>query len=406
MKSITTYQVYLLTRFVESLLFISMITVNLVYQATVVGLNPLQLVLVGTLLETTCFLSEIPTGLLADVYSRKLSVVIGVILIGLGFVIEGSFPTFFFIMLSQIIWGIGATFVSGAREAWITDEIGEKKANKGFIQGEQLAQYGAIIGIIISVSLASINIRLPIILGGILYSFWGFCLIFLMKEEHYHPTSKKERPSLRHLMQAFYDSVHLVRKHSVLLTIIAISAFLGMFSEGFDRLWTPYLLQFTFPVVWNLKPIVWFGILSLVGMGLTIISTEIVKRYADTDSHRSVASFLLFINIALIVSVVMFGKAVSFTWAIMAYWFIYFLRQTSDPLYYAWLNQNMTANIRATVFSINSQFNALGQIILGPLMGAIAIIFSLHVAMISLSILLIPIILLLLYTICNHKLVK
>ena len=39
---------------------------------------PLQLVLVGTTLELACFLFEIPTGIVADLYSRRLSVVIGV----------------------------------------------------------------------------------------------------------------------------------------------------------------------------------------------------------------------------------------------------------------------------------------------------------------------------------------
>jgi DHA3 family tetracycline resistance protein-like MFS transporter len=405
MNSISTYKVYLSTRFVESLLFASIVTINLVYQVTVVGLNPLQLVLVGTLLEAVCFISEIPTGLLADVHSRKLSTVIGVILIGIGFVIEGSFPTFLFVMLAQIVWGVGATFVSGAREAWITDEIGEAKANKAFLHGEQFAQVGAIIGIIISVALASIHIRLPIILGGALYSCWGICLMFLMKEEHYHPTPKGERPSWQHLAQIFLSSVRLVKGHHVLLIIIAISGVFGMFSEGFDRLWTPYLLHFTFPAIGNLKPIVWFGIISLVGMILTIGATEIAKRYVDTNSHQSVARFLLLINALLMVGVILFGLATNFTWAIIAYWLIYFLRETNNPLHYVWLNQNITPTIRATVFSMSNQANAFGQILLGPIMGLVATVFSLRLAMVGAGVLLIPILFLYLFTIRKHKLV-
>lgn len=404
MKGIPSYKVYLSTRFVESLLFTSIVTVNLVYQVTVVGLNPLQLVLVGTLLEAVSFLSEIPTGLLADVYSRKLSTVIGVILIGLGFIIEGSFPTLFFVMLSQIVWGVGFTFVSGAREAWITDEIGEKKANKAFLHAEQFSQFGAIIGIVISVALASINIRLPIILGGAFYSIWGICLAFLMKEEHYHPTPVGERPSWNHVIQTFLKSAKLVRGHPILLTIIAISGVFGMFSEGFDRLWTPYIMQFTFPAIGNLKLIIWFGIISLVGMVLTIGATEISKRQVDASNHQSVSRYLLGINLLLIISVIMFGLAVNFTWAIIAYWFIYFLRETNNPLQYAWLNQNVTPAIRATVFSMSNQSNALGQIILGPIMGLVATIFSLRVAMIGSGMILIPIIFLYLFTIRKHKL--
>ena len=238
----------------------------------------------------------------------------------------------------------------------------------------------------------------------VLYSVWGICLAFLMKEENYRPTPKGERPSWHQLAGTFLDSVRLVRSHHVLLVIIAISGVFGMFSEGFDRLWTPYLLHFTFPTIGHLKPIVWFGIISLVGMTLTMVATEISKRRVDTSSHQSVARFLLIVNSLLMISVIMFGLAANFTWAIIAYWFIYFLRETNNPLQYAWLNQNIAPNIRATVFSMSNQSNALGQIMLGPIMGLIATVFSLRVAMIGSGILLTPIIFLYLYTIRKHKL--
>jgi DHA3 family tetracycline resistance protein-like MFS transporter len=66
----------------------------MVYQATVVGLSPLQLVLVGTALEATVFVFEVPTGVVADVRSRRLSIVIGYVLVGAGFVLEGAIPAF------------------------------------------------------------------------------------------------------------------------------------------------------------------------------------------------------------------------------------------------------------------------------------------------------------------------
>ena len=49
-----------------------------VYFVRAVGMSPLQLVLVGTFMELTIFACEIPTGIVADVVSRRLSVVIGV----------------------------------------------------------------------------------------------------------------------------------------------------------------------------------------------------------------------------------------------------------------------------------------------------------------------------------------
>ena len=72
----------------------------------VAGLDPLQMVLVGTVLELSVFLFEIPTGVVADVVSRKLSVVVGHAMMGLGFLVLALWPTFTVILLSQVIWGV------------------------------------------------------------------------------------------------------------------------------------------------------------------------------------------------------------------------------------------------------------------------------------------------------------
>ena len=79
-KNSKAYSVYLLFRFVCSLA-VSMSTVlSIVYHLEVVQLDAFQLVLVGTVQETSCFLFEMPTGVVADLYSRRRSVLIGMFL--------------------------------------------------------------------------------------------------------------------------------------------------------------------------------------------------------------------------------------------------------------------------------------------------------------------------------------
>jgi MFS transporter, DHA3 family, tetracycline resistance protein len=63
-----------------------------VYFVTTVGMSPLQLVLVGTFMELTVFLFEVPTGIVADVYSRRLSTVIGFLVMGVAIAIVASIP--------------------------------------------------------------------------------------------------------------------------------------------------------------------------------------------------------------------------------------------------------------------------------------------------------------------------
>ena len=153
------YGVYLLLNAVGALARSMIFTVAAVYYVTVVGLNPFQLVLVGTTLMVVILLSEIPTGIVADVYSRRLSIIIGVFLIGLGFTIEGLIPRFAAVLASQLIWGVGYTFTSGANEAWIADELGEQQLSPVYVRGAQASQLGGLLGIGVSVALATIQLN-------------------------------------------------------------------------------------------------------------------------------------------------------------------------------------------------------------------------------------------------------
>ena len=58
---------------IEGLAFATVVTTNLVYQVESVGLNPLQLILVGTALEATVFAFEIPTGVVAAIVAASPS---------------------------------------------------------------------------------------------------------------------------------------------------------------------------------------------------------------------------------------------------------------------------------------------------------------------------------------------
>ena len=86
-KKPKAYSVYLFFRFCFSLLLSMATVLSMVYHLEVVGLGPFQLVLVGTVLETSCFLFEVPTGVVADLYSRRRSVLIGIFLYGAGFLL-------------------------------------------------------------------------------------------------------------------------------------------------------------------------------------------------------------------------------------------------------------------------------------------------------------------------------
>src|SRR5438034_11383048 len=81
-----------------------------VYFVQTVGMSPLQLVLVGTFMELTVFLFEVPTGIVADVYSRRLSIVIGLFVLGAAIVFVGPVPEAWAVLAGWAVAGCGYTF--------------------------------------------------------------------------------------------------------------------------------------------------------------------------------------------------------------------------------------------------------------------------------------------------------
>lgn len=391
MKSQDAYKTYLFMQGGVALLFSMVVTVNMVYQVEIAQLNPLQLVLVGTVLETTAFLFEVPTGIVADIYSRKLSIVIGFFLWGAGFVLEGLIPRFETILLAQVIWGIGATFTSGATEAWISDEIGEERAGKAFLRGSQFGQAGDLLGIPFGVALGSIMLQLPIVLGGALISLLAVCLVLIMSEHGFVPTPREDRNSFQQMAHTFRSGIGMVQKRPILATILGTIAIFGAFSEGFDRLWTPHLLDnFTFPTVGGLEPVVWFGIIRACGILISIGVVEWARRRVDTNSSTSVARTLFAVNTLLAVCVIAFGLVTNFPLAFLILLGIIPLRRINGPIQTAWVNQRLESHVRATVISMSSQADALGQIIGGPILGAIATVASTRVEMAAAGLMLTP----------------
>jgi DHA3 family tetracycline resistance protein-like MFS transporter len=186
-------RVYLFMELASAIFLCLVFTTNSLYEVTVAGLAPLQLVLIGTALEVSAFLFEVPTGIVADVYSRRLSIVIGYLLIGLGLLIEGFFPAFWPILLSSVIWGLGYTFTSGAKQAWITDEIGEESANKLFLRTARLSAYAGMFGLGITLLLGANNTAIPIRVGAFGVILTGFVLAVIMPETGFHPAPKEDR---------------------------------------------------------------------------------------------------------------------------------------------------------------------------------------------------------------------
>ena len=384
-------KVYLFIEFTASALFAMMFVTMSLYEATVAGLTPLQLVLVGTALEVSAFVFEIPTGVVADVYSRRLSIIIGYFLMGIGFLVEGLFPAFLPILLAQVIWGLGYTFTSGATQAWISDEIGEEDANKLVLRANRVGLYASLLGMGMAVLIGSQSVGLPILFGGAGVVLIGLVLVVIMPETGFHPTPREDRNNWQHMAHTFKEGIKAVRARPRLMTILGIGLLYGLYSEGFDRLWVKHILDtFELPVLFGQTDVAFFGLLRAGSMVLSIFATRFVEKRIDTGSPLAIGRATLGITFGISAGLIGFALSPIFAVTIIVYWFISVLRNVAGPLYSTWVNQKLDPNTRATVLSMSSQVDAIGQMGGGPLAAAVAGTVSVVAAIITSGLLLLP----------------
>jgi MFS family permease len=403
LRNIHASHIYLILTGIVSLAHSIMFTTYAVYYVTELGLNPLQLVLVGTVLEVTIIIFEGITGTVADTYSRRLSVIIGMFVLGTAYVLEGLIPfisnsllnqsisLFVAVLAAEIIRGIGETFISGAQNAWISDEIGTDKIGQLFIRSNQIQKAASVVGIVLSVGLASIALNLPYIVGGVFFLILAVFLTFVMPETGFQPAPKTIRGPLHSMAGTFKDGIKVVRGRPILMMILAVTLFTGAASEGFARLWEAHFLDtFTLPQIGQLDTVVWFGIIAIGGNLLSIAAAEMFNRRFDTNNTKVITWSLLLCTALQVAFTIGFGLAGSFWTALVVFWSLGVIGSISGPMFDAWLNQNIESRTRATVLSIMSQSDAIGQSGGGPVVGAVGTRYSLRAAMVLAGLLLVP----------------
>lgn len=346
-----------------------MMTAAIVYRIDLAKLEPYQLILLGTALEIAVIFFEVPTGVVADKYSRKLSVVIGYIIIGLGFFVELLTLDFIWIFIAQIIWGFGYTFISGALDAWVSDETDNQNIEHTFIKANTISKIMTIIGIIGAFGLGIIDVRLPMFVSGILYILLSLFLMIYMKE---HAFRKKMDHSMVH---QFKLGIKHIFKHPMLKIFVVTAFLLGLYSEGIDRLEEFIILDkvdMTF-----LKDLPSIYIVSMMHMMMAILGVImllIVKRYVKEGmkTYQWFFVLILLMSLGLFVFAYMDNAYVS----LLGFFFFRMTRQGIDPLYTSVMARQTPSNIKATVMSTFGQIDGIGQILSGILMTTLAFVLG------------------------------
>jgi DHA3 family tetracycline resistance protein-like MFS transporter len=322
------------------------------------GYGALSLALLGTTLEVAYTLSEVPTGVLADRHSRRLSLVVGLVLSGLAtFLVPIVWlPS---LLLLSALWGVGWTCLSGADVAWITDEVGEEAARPLYASGQRAELLGSAAGIGVGAALGAIALWVPLVGSGVLFVALGLWLHLRMPETA-PPRTREDRPTVPETLRRVRAAIRGGRGLGV---VLAMMFALGIGGEGVDRMWQLHLVG---DRAGERASVLVVSSLFVAGLLAGALATGFVERVAHEPRR-----WLTIANAGVAASVVALAVA---PWWLGATGLVVSMavRSASHPLVVAWVNRDADPASRATLNSVVGQSESIGEIVGGPLLGGIA----------------------------------
>jgi MFS transporter, DHA3 family, tetracycline resistance protein len=346
-------------------------------------LSPLELILMGTVMEATIFVFEFPTGVVADTYSRRLSLIVGFVGMGAAVVLVGASSTAWVVIALWGLWGLSYTFTSGAFEAWIADEVGAANVGSLFLRGKRIWFAGALVGLGLGVAVGVWSLRAAVIVTGVLELSCGLVCIVAMPETGFRRRPRAEREhALRELWATATNGVRFVRGRTLVLLLVATELFAGFGAEAFDRLTEAHVIR-DVGIPASINPVFAFGAVSVVAMVFGFAVVGRVIRRVDRGGMPAVARLLVVFTLATIAGQIAFALARGFWIVILVFLAALLARGLLAPLYTTWLNRQVTdSTVRATVLSISGQANAIGQATGGPMLGVVGNVYGIPAALV------------------------
>lgn len=334
-------------------------------------LSPLQLVLLGTALEVSVLIGEVPTGVVADTISRKWSIVISQVIMAIGMVLSGLTVSFVPLLASQVLWGLGWTFTSGADIAWITDELHvdgrAHEVDRLIATAAKWKLYGGVLGMTVFGLLGW--------WGGVDRAIVACGATFLVSAAFVAVTFPERgftRNASDHVaasMTILRSGIALARRDHQILLVLAATMLFNSGAEAIDRLFARHLVDLGLPS--EVDPIAWIVALTVVGSLAGVMALKWVESRISADGAPrrlyvgSVALAVLGTIVMAAAPEIYTGLAGTFITRGVAWSVIPVVATT-------WVNQRATSDVRATVQSFLGQAESVGEIGGGIALGSLA----------------------------------
>lgn len=361
----------------------------LLYQGKNVSLG--DFFLIQGIFRLVSFLFEIPSGYLADVFSRKKILLIGAAVQFLSMLWLIWADGFFGVMLCEAGLGLAAALFSGTREAYTFDLL--KRINK---EGQYLKENGSI------QTFAQTSMFFSTVIGGILFAFGtnlilaleaaaaflGLLLIARLPE--LHEVRRKIAPEtspLRDLIGITKMSV----KHPEIKWLMLFPAIYGGFTLILFWILQPMMTA-------ALVPVALFGLFIGINQGSRAVFSKIAHKAKEFFGVRKLLFLCLGLLaagfIAAILAVHSAGN-IALVYAVSAFIAVIPATQTMAALIFKdYIHNKIKSDERGTILSIYAMFNTgisgVMMILIKPMLDNFGITVTMLVCLGALIVILFP----------------
>src|SRR5688572_2766622 len=351
------------------------------------GLSNTQAFAANAFFAAGMVIFEVPTGVVADTRGRRTSYLLGTLTLAVSTILyllmwRATAPFWAWALVSALL-GLGFTFFSGAVEAWLVDALTFTgylreggKLESVFAKGEIVEGMAMLGGSVAGGVIAqATNLGVPYILRAVVLSITFVAAFFLMRDIGFAPTRSKQlstevkkvlRGSIRHGLGN--PPVRWLMLAAPFIDGVSIYAFYAM---------QPYLLE----LYGRTDAYGIAGLTAAIVAGAQIVGGLLVP-YVGRVFHRRTSVLLLAASVGA-VALLLAGTIRNF-WVVLVslvFWGLVFA--VVMPVRQAYLNGLIPSEQRATVLSFDSLLGSGGGVVVQPVLGKAADVWSYPISYIA-----------------------
>jgi MFS family permease len=315
-------------------------------------------------------LFEIPTGIVADRWGRRVSFLCGTLTLAASTALyvllwQLRSPFWWWAIVSALL-GLGFTFFSGATEAWLVDALTatrfDGQLESVFARGQVVSGAMMLSGSVAGGYVAQLtNLGVPYVARAAILVAVFVLAFFAMHDIGFTP-EREERP-LTEMKQILGSSV----EHGLKVPAVRAIMLAGMFSGGVG-IYVFYALQPYLLDLWgNQRAYGIAGLVAAIGAGAQIIGGLLTPRVRRAFRRRT--SALLILQVVSVLMLAVIGLIGNFWVVVAAMTLSSLAASASRPIRQAYLNGMIPSQQRATILSFDSLITSAGGIVAQPLLG-------------------------------------